>query len=157
LLNDFLRAYGNFDVQKGTFSLYSEVATKDGKFKGYVKPIIKDLDVVGSEDRSDNFFNKIYEQIVGAVGVIFKNQKKDQIATKFNLEGNYSNPQTNIIEAIWEILRNAFIQALLPRIDNEINLKSVEAENSEDQKNLLQQIYYSNKKDDTDIKQKQKQ
>src|ERR1035437_2569132 len=47
LLNDFLKAYGNFDVTRGNFGLYTEMAAKDGKFKGYVKPIIKDLKVVG--------------------------------------------------------------------------------------------------------------
>ncbi len=59
------------------------MASKDGKFKGYVKPIIKNLDVVGPEDRHDNFFNKIWEQIVGAAGVIFKNKKKIRLQLKW--------------------------------------------------------------------------
>jgi len=84
LLNDFLKAYGNFDVHRGNLGLYTEMAAKDGKFKGYVKPIITDLKVVGPEDRHDTFFNKVWEQIVGAAGVIFRNQKKDQVATKVN-------------------------------------------------------------------------
>ncbi len=146
LLNDFLKAYGNFDVNKGTFGLYTEMAAKDGKFKGYVKPIIKDLDVVGPQDKRDNFFNKIYEQIVGAAGVILRNQKKDQVATKITLEGDFKNPKTNIIDAIWEVLRNAFIQALLPSVDNMISLKSVETEEPSDKKNLLQRIFKSGKK-----------
>lgn len=83
LLNDFFKAYGNFDVRHGNFGLYTEMASKDGKFKGYVKPIIKNLDVVGPEDRHDNFFNKIWEQIVGAAGVIFKNKKKIRLQLKW--------------------------------------------------------------------------
>ena len=43
LLNSFLKTYGNFDVNRGNFGLYTEMAAKEGKFKGYVKPIIKDL------------------------------------------------------------------------------------------------------------------
>jgi hypothetical protein len=43
LLNDFLAAYAKIDVNKGTFGLYTEVASKQGKFVGYVKPVIKDL------------------------------------------------------------------------------------------------------------------
>ena len=140
LLNDFLKAYGNFDVNKGTFGLYTEMAAKDGKFKGYVKPFIKDLDVVGPQDKSDNFFNKVYEQIVGAAGVIFKNQKKDQVATKVDIEGDFKNPKINILDAVWEVLRNAFIQALIPSIDHEISLKSVDKEKPEDKKNLFQRI-----------------
>jgi Domain of Unknown Function (DUF748) len=146
LLNDFLKAYGNFDVNKGTFGLYTEMAAKDGKFKGYVKPIIKDLDVVGPQDKRDNFFNKVYEQIVGAAGVILRNQKKDQVATKVSLEGDFKNPKTNIIDAIWEVLRNAFIQALLPSVDNMISLKSVDTEEPSDKRNLLQRIFKSGKK-----------
>jgi hypothetical protein len=40
-LNEFFQAYAKVDVNKGTFGLYSEVAAKEGKFKGYVKPLIK--------------------------------------------------------------------------------------------------------------------
>ena len=146
LLNDFLKAYGNFDVHRGKFGLYTEMAAKDGKFKGYVKPIIKDLKVVGPEDRHDKFFNKVWEQIVGAAGVILKNQKKDQVATKVNMEGSFKNPKTNTLDAIWEVLRNAFIQALLPEIDNTISINSVNTATPEDKKNILQKIFSSDKK-----------
>jgi len=152
LLNDFLKAYGNFDVNKGIFGLYTEMAAKDGKFKGYVKPFIKDLDVVGPQDKHDNFFNKVYEQIVGAAGVIFKNQKKDQVATKVDIEGDFKNPKTNILDAVWEVLRNAFIQALIPSIDNEININSVNSAKPEDKKNILQKIFSSDKKKEDEKK-----
>src|SRR5690606_14326121 len=55
-LNDFFKAYGGFDVNKGTLGLYTEFAATEGKFKGYVKPIIKDLDVKGPEDKEDGFW-----------------------------------------------------------------------------------------------------
>ena len=148
LLNDFLKAYGNFDVNRGTFGLYTEMASKEGKFKGYVKPIIKDLDVVGPQDKHDNFFNKVYEQIVGAAGVLLKNQKKDQIATKVEIKGDYKDPKTNTLDAIWEVLLNAFVQALVPSIDHEISLKSVDTEIKGDDRNLLQRIFSTEKKKD---------
>jgi hypothetical protein len=152
LLNDFLKAYGNFDVNKGTLGLYTEFAAKDGKYKGYVKPVIKDLDVVGPEDRRDNFFHKIWETVVGGVGTVLKNPKKDQVATKVPIEGDFTGSQTNIAETIWELLRNAFIQALLPSIDNQISLNSVNTKNS-DHKTLLQKIF-SRDKDKKDKKKK---
>ncbi|MBK5286034.1 MAG: DUF748 domain-containing protein [Bacteroidia bacterium] len=148
LLNDFFKAYGNFDVHRGNFGLYTEMAAKDGKFKGYVKPIIKDLDVVGPEDRHDKFFNKVWEHIVGAAGVILKNQKKDQVATKVAMEGSFENPKTNAVDAIWQVLRNAFIQALLPSVDNQISIKSVGTAAPEDKRNLLQRIFSSGKKNE---------
>jgi hypothetical protein len=146
LLNDFLKAYGNFDVNRGTFSLYTEMAAKDGKFIGYVKPFITDLKVLGSQDKHDSFFHKIWESLVGAVGFVFKNQNKDQLATKVTIKGNFKNPKTNTLEAVWEVLRNAFIQALMPSIDNEININSVNSVKSESKKNILQKIFSSDKK-----------
>jgi len=144
--NDFFQAYGNFDVNKGKFGLYSEMAAKDGKFVGYVKPIIKDLDVVGPEDRHDSFLQKLWESIVGAAGIIFRNQKKDQVATKISFEGSFKNPKTNMLDAIVEVIVNAFIRALLPTIDNEINLGSLNSQ-SADKKSFFQKLFNKDNKE----------
>ncbi len=126
-LNDFLKAYGKFDVSRGTFGLYTEFAAKEGAFTGYVKPLIKDLDVVGLADREDNFFNQLWEQVVGAAGVVFRNQRKDQVATKVELNGRLDGPRVNTLSAVFDLLGNAFIQALLPAVDHQIDLRSVDA------------------------------
>jgi hypothetical protein len=152
MLNDFLQAYADFDVNKGNFGLYSEIAAKKGRFTGYVKPVIKDLDVVGKEDRKDPFLRKLWESVVGGVGVIFRNQKKDQVATKVSLEGSFKDVQTNVWDAVWEVLRNAFIQALLPSVDNQININSVDADAKKDDRNLFQKILGTGKDDKDDGK-----
>jgi hypothetical protein len=144
LLNDFFKAYGKFDVHRGLFGLYMEAAGKDGKFTGYVKPLIKDLDVVGPEDRNDNFLQKLWEEAVGAVGVVFRNQRKDQVATKIPIEGDFSKPNVEVWTAIVEILRNAFIQALYPSIDQEININSV-GKKEDEHKSLIQKIFEKDK------------
>src|SRR5262249_47339253 len=36
-MNDVWRAYGNFDIDHGTLSLYSEVSVRNGETSGYVK------------------------------------------------------------------------------------------------------------------------
>jgi hypothetical protein len=124
-LNSFLKAYGNFDVNKGSFGLYTEMAAENGKFRGYVKPIIKNLDVVGPEDRHNSFLQKAWEVIVGAAGFALKNHPENQIATKVPIEGNLNDPQANTLDAIWMVLFNAFVQALVPEIDNQISIKSL--------------------------------
>ncbi|MBL0740359.1 DUF748 domain-containing protein [Chryseolinea lacunae] len=152
-LNEFFQAYAKIDVNKGRFGLYIEVAAKQGKFTGYVKPLIQDLDVLGKEDRKDNVFQKLWEGVVGTVGTIFKNQSKDQIATKVEFKGNLKNPDTNVWTAIYNVLENAFIQALQPSIDREINIASVDTK-KEEKKNFLQKIF--GKKDDKDKKEDEK-
>lgn len=153
-LNDFFQAYAKIDVNKGTFGLYSEVAAKDQKFAGYVKPLIKDLDVLGKEDRKDNIFRKLWEGLAGGVGEIFQNQKLDQVATKIPFQGRLDNPDTNIWFAIGTVLQNAFVHALQPSIDNEINIGSVKVQ-KEEKKTFLQKVFGSGKKDkDSDKKDK---
>src|SRR5215204_1728587 len=150
LLNDFLKAYADVDVNKGNFGLYTEFASLKGKYKGYVKPVIKDLDVLGPEDRGDNFFHKVWEGLVGGVSKVLENRKKDQIATKVPIEGDFSGAETNIIEAIWELLRNAFIHALMPSIDHQINLRSIAEDEEKDDRGLLKRIFGKKDKDKKD-------
>ena len=140
LLNDFFQAYAKIDVNKGTFGMYTEVASKQAKFTGYVKPIIKDLDVVGKEDRDDNLFRKIWEGFVEVVGEVFENQPKDQVATKIPFEGRLDNPDTNTWITIINILQNAFIRAIQPSIDNEISIGSVDAK-PEEKETLLEKVF----------------
>jgi len=146
-LNDFFKAYGKFDVSKGTMGLYTEFAAKDGRFKGYVKPIIKDLKVLGPEDKDDKLLQKAKEGVVNVAGRILSNPKKKQVATKVPIEGSFSNPEVDNWEAIWEVLRNAFIEALMPSVDNEINIQSpLTADTKEDKPGFFKRIFTSKKK-----------
>jgi hypothetical protein len=130
-LNDFFKAYGKLDVNKGSFGLYSEIASKQGKFVGYVKPLIKDLDILGAEDRKDNILQKIWEAFIGGAAQILKNQGKDQVATKIPIKGTFKDADANIWIAVIEIFKNAFVQALQPSIDQEIDIASVNKKSSE--------------------------
>lgn len=134
--NDLFQAYANVDVSKGTLGLYTEIAAKEGKFIGYVKPIIKELDVLGIEDRNDSFWQKVWEGIVGATGVVLRNPRKEQVATKIPIEGTFDDAtKSNKWYAVIILLRNAFIQALQPSIDAEINIKSVDKIVKKDKRN----------------------
>jgi hypothetical protein len=146
-LNEFFKAYGKFDVNRGTFGLYSEMAAKNNKFVGYVKPIITDLDVFGPEDKNDGFLHKLWERVVGSVGVVFRNQKKDQVATKVPIEGTFTNPKAGITEAIVEVVINAFIHALIPAIDNNVSIHSID-QAPQEQKGFFKKIFSGNDKEE---------
>jgi hypothetical protein len=124
-LNSFFKAYGKFTIDRGDFSVYSEVAAKDGGFKGYVKPLIKDLKILGPDNKGENVLTRLWEGILDAVAWIFKNKKVDQLATKIPLEGKFNDPKPNIGFIIYALLRNGWIQALNPSLDYEININSV--------------------------------
>jgi hypothetical protein len=136
-LNDFFKAYGKFDVNRGEFGLYMEGAAKNGNFVGYVKPIIKDLDVLGPEDKNDNILRQFWEGIVGTGGYIFRNLRHDQVATKIPLEGTISKTDADVLTAVIIVLKNAFIEALRPSIDNEISIDSAGKLEAPEDKKLI--------------------
>ena len=142
-VNDFFDAYANIDVNKGTFGMYTELAASDGKFVGYVKPILKELDIVGKEDAKDSFFRQLWEIGVASTAVIFSNWKEGQLATRIPLEGKVNDLNANIWVTIFEMLRNAFVQALQPSIDNKINIATVNNP-KEEKKNFIQKIFGGN-------------
>ncbi|MGG7665392.1 DUF748 domain-containing protein [Dyadobacter sp. BHUBP1] len=151
-LNDFFQAYAKVDVNDGRFGLYTEVAAKDEEFKGYVKPVIKNLDILGKEDRKDNLLRKLWEAVAGGAGKLFENKNKDQVATKIPFQGRLDDPKTNVWVAIVNILRNAFIHAIQPSIDNEISIASVK-EDKKEKKTFFQKIF---SKDDDENKKGKK-
>lgn len=138
-LNEFFQAYARIDVNKGTFGLYTEVAAKEGSFTGYVKPLLENVDVLGKEDRSDNILRKAWEGISGTITEIFENQKEETFATKIPLKGEIKDPKANILFAILQILENAFISALQPSIDQQINLNTVDKE--QEKEGFLEKVF----------------
>lgn len=117
-MNDLWRAYGNFDVERGELAVYSELTVQEGQVRGYVKPIMKDVDILGKED-DDGIGEKIYEGLVGGVATVLRNQPRDQVATETDLSGPLQNPDTSILDALGGIIQNAFFQAILPGLERD--------------------------------------
>ncbi|MGV3636141.1 MAG: DUF748 domain-containing protein [Flavobacteriales bacterium] len=151
-LNDFFQAYANVDVNRGTFGLYAEIATKERRFAGYVKPIVHDLDVVGPEDKDDTVFRKLWEGIAGTAGAILTNPREDQVATKLEFSGRLDEPIVHSWYAIIDLIRNAFIRALQPTIDREISIGNV-GRASEREKGFFKRLF---NKDDQQRPKKRK-
>jgi hypothetical protein len=121
-MNDLLRSYGKLDVNKGTFSVYSEVKIKDQRIVGYVKPLIKDVDVYDSkQDKKKPVLKKIYEKIVGGLSHVLENRPRDEVATVVDISGPIEDPNTSIWETVVRLVSNAFVKAILPGFDREFD------------------------------------
>jgi hypothetical protein len=126
-LNDFLRAYGKFDVARGTFALFMSVAAENGAYEGYFKVFFKNLDVFQWEkERKKNILAIFWQAIVGGVATILENHPKDQLATKVPISGSYTNSSVGIWTAAGTLLQNAFIHALVPKLDQQVTVEQVE-------------------------------
>ncbi|MDD2899279.1 MAG: DUF748 domain-containing protein [Desulfuromonadaceae bacterium] len=117
-LNDVLRTYGNFDVSAGLFSLVSEIHVKNGRISGYIKPFFKDLNVYDSrKDKGKGVFHQMYEMMIGGAAQLLENHSHKEVATKAVISGAVGNPETSTWQIVGALLRNAFLQALLPNFE----------------------------------------
>jgi len=125
-LDDFIRAYAPFDVEAGTLDIASELAARDGKLEGYVKPIVYGLDVFKwSEDiekDEDNPLRALWEGLVGLVAELLQNQPHDQLASNIPITGDIGEPGTNVFVAVAGVLKNAFVEAYQANLENTISL-----------------------------------
>jgi hypothetical protein len=118
--NDFFEAYANLDVEEGNFNLYAEGKARNGQLEGYSKPLIEGLEIAPA-DSSDGLLKKIYEGAVELGTEIFENQNEDQIGTKVPISGSLESTNTDILQSIWNFLKNAFIEAYKQEIERSIN------------------------------------
>lgn len=121
-LNGILRAYTKIDVEKGQFGLYTEVAAAKGGFAGYAKPVFTDLQVLDLKEDSKKGIAVLWEAAVGAVTTIFQNHPKDRFASRIPFKGTFEDVNVDVWSAIGSILRNTFLEALIPQLDQSIGI-----------------------------------
>lgn len=125
-INSALLAYANVDVTRGEFNMSAEVAAKDRKIAGYVKPMIKDLKLFNWKSDKRNSLRKVVKELfIDGVVALFKNQRNDQLATKIIIDGEISGPDVKLWPVVGCMLFNAFIESLLPHIENTVTIESV--------------------------------
>ena len=66
-----------------------------------------------------------WESLIGVVNWVVKNKGKDQLATRIEFSGDLRDPNINTWYIIGQVLRNGFIQALYPALENSVNINSV--------------------------------
>lgn len=115
-LNDFFRAYAGVDVESGVLRLFLEIAVENGQFDGYIKPLLEDLSIIDLDEQK-NPLQHVWEIVVAGLTELFENQPKDRLATRIPLSGTVENVQFSLGATLFNVLRNAFIEAFRPRLD----------------------------------------
>lgn len=120
-INDFASAYGKFDFRAGEGDLTMEIDVEDRQLTGYIKPLLRNVDVFDMEqdlrDEDKGFFRGLWEAVVHGGQEVLQNQRKDQFATRIELDGSLDNAEVSAFQAIIQILRNAFVEAFTPRFE----------------------------------------
>jgi hypothetical protein len=123
--NEFIKSQGSLDVVGGTFGVHTEIAAKSGFFTGYAKPIIDGLEITPLEKDETGILQRIYESAASVLRDVLEAPGEEQIATRIPIEGKFDDPDANIWQTIINLLRNAFVEALVPSIDHSIHIGKV--------------------------------
>jgi hypothetical protein len=120
-VNDLAIAYGSFDFHRGWFDLVIEVDAKEGQLAGYVKPLFRDLKIFSlkKDIKNDNVVEFFWEALLGLATGVVKNHPRDQFGTLIPFRGDAGGQTTtDVMATIGNVLRNAFVRAYLPRLQN---------------------------------------
>lgn len=123
-VNPWLRRFLNVDAQRGTFSMYTEIAASDGRFEGYVKPILVEPDIFDVKEPASGPFQRAWEALVGVGAKLLKNPEKNQVATQIPLSGQIEDPSADLVSTIVNLFRNAFVYGFSHSLDQTVGLKN---------------------------------
>jgi hypothetical protein len=122
-------AYGGFDFQSGWLSIYTELAAAKGKFVGYVKPLVTDLEIPDWKEEHENFLQRFWGVLVGVTAKVFRNHSKDRFATRIDYTGSWDDPRYSMWEIVGQVLKDTFIKAIPPRLEGDVNLGEAQRQN----------------------------
>lgn len=121
MLNPLAQVYASFDFKSGTGELVTEVQADNGELRGYIRPILNDVDVLNwkqdVEEQGDGPFQVTWEGATGLTAAIFTDGDTEQIATQIDLYGTLDDPEISTWDTIVNIIRNAFVEAYNDRFD----------------------------------------
>lgn len=119
-LNPVIKPAAGIDLQSGSGNLYAEARASGGKFEGYVKPILQDVEIRGEGEGKEGLGEKIKERVAEIVKDTLKNEKKDSVGARVPFSGSFDNPSIGIWSAVGTTLRHAFIRAIRPGVENKV-------------------------------------
>jgi hypothetical protein len=123
-VNPWLRQYIKADAESGDFELFLEIAAAEGRFKGYAKPVLRNVNITSAEEE-DNPLRKLWEGIVEFAANVFENDKEEQVAARIPFTGTIEDPKASIWATIGSVVRNAFVSAFARSLEGSISLRDV--------------------------------
>jgi hypothetical protein len=131
-LKDFTDAYANFTFKRGQLYVSTELAMEDGKYNGYIKPVLENIKIVdltpdAEKEKKRSFFKRVWELIVGTGVTLVKNHPKDRLATKIPIKGDVNGSEKFTWTAIINVFKNGFIKAFDKDIEGSINIEDAKS------------------------------
>lgn len=116
-INSFLEAYTDLHAAQGEFSLLLSAEAANGKLSGYAKPFFTNVKLVVPPKHQGNPIKHLYKAVAQWLAETLKNNDTQHVATKVNFGGPINDPDASLWSTVANLLRNAFLEALLPQFE----------------------------------------
>jgi hypothetical protein len=122
-INPISRRTVPLTFKEGTLTLYAAAQSENGEMKGYVKPFLKNLVLIGDRGDFKNVSQFLFE-IAGTIGNFFlKNSKTHELATKVSFKTVNGKMVVDTGKAISLAIKNGFGSSLPQSLDETLDLK----------------------------------
>lgn len=130
-LNRFLKKNVPLTFTKGKLDLYAEAKSEGGPIKGYIKPFVKNLDVIKTEEDFKGTRHWLAEIITALGNVVMKSDQTMATKVPFTFDETLK-PDTD--KTITKAVEHGFIQELNRGIENSIGLDRPVTKQSQEEK-----------------------
>ncbi len=121
--NAISKEVAGLTIEKGSLNVYSEMLIDDNKLKGYVKPLMYDLQFFTWKEKDRSLGEAIKELFTEVAQELVENRrtKEELTATKIPLTGNIENVKSGVWATITNTLVNAYVRTFQKVIDGDID------------------------------------
>ncbi|HLS80828.1 MAG TPA: DUF748 domain-containing protein [Steroidobacter sp.] len=126
-VNPWLREFIKADAESGDFQIYIELAAAEGRFEGYAKPLMQNVEMYSSEKDEGGALKRMWEGLVDFAAGVLESEEGEQVGARIPFSGSLENPQTSLLATIVSVLRNAFVSAFARSLEGSISLRDVKS------------------------------
>ena len=121
--NQFLKQKVPLTFTKGKLDVYAEAKSEEGVIEGYVKPFMKNVDIMKAEENLKGAKHWFIEVIAAIGNLVLRTTDKKSVATLIPFTMDTSGVHVDKGEALSKAIQHGFEQKLSPGIEDRLELE----------------------------------
>lgn len=121
--NQFLKRKVPLTFTKGKLDLYAEAESKNGEIEGYIKPFLKNIDVMKTTENFKGPKHWIIEVVTALGNLILRASDTKSVATKIPFAMDKDGFHVDSGEALSKAIQHGFEQQLSPGIEDRYEIE----------------------------------
>jgi len=118
-LNSLLQDRAKVEVSHGILQLYVEASAAQGAYRGYVKPMVSDLDFKPRDGAHPSHLQHLWQEVIAAVARLMRDKEEKQLATIIPFQGRFSQSwSVGLGATVRYLFHNGFVQTLRRGVDD---------------------------------------